>query len=804
MSETEALIDDNCQNIFIKIILIGPYGVGRKSLINKINQIKCHKSLKLQIDSLNDKSSNILRYIFTNIKISFIFFMPTLAEQYEGAENELSSSDEDMELCNQYRIKFTSMKKEIKQILPLFMNSNNANTLNYFAFLYDLSDFEKSFKELLIYFKSINRKYKVKDKFPALLFGTKIDKKKQPKESKIKEFNTFMESFSNVKQYEIGIKSNFDFNHFFSEFVNYTLTYQGVVSRGHIHQIMEKIEQKQNFSKAPKFEKPLENISPGPAKYLNNIYATENIQERIEALTGNKRFNTKLFINKKGPQLHEQNIVNKREDPFNKFRNKYEVEQKAKLQKVAEYLMGEKKGFSFGGGGITTGNGKKLLEERKKKAEKRNELYYSAFSEPSIFYKPKSPKSKNNSNIRYEISEINDDNKSIKSKESRANQDRYNSLVKENKSKILKENEDRNKIIMERNRKLSIEDRNKMKEKYKGIIFGNNSLILKRTDEKIKEIQQNREREKSPPMYDVSKSLLDKKKGFSILSRRPPLDQMSTDAPYVYIPSEFDKYANNIKVGSISYTKRHSIKPLSVENNKKVFDEEKFNRYAVNRLNSERYQSTMEFLNDRKQKENIHNILMNELKEQENLYYKNLKASSSNSEYDIINYNLVESSSPKYSMRGKYDIDENRENKLLLFGNYAKNSLVNEPKKYEPNYDYIKPKIKSYKFSKDERFKTNKSESNLNQGPLFTHDNYGLSDKKDYQVFETYDYQDKRPPFAKIDANIPGPGNYYIKGFAEEIVDKAKARSIASAKKSSNVSKSDISSTNMDNNEKEN
>ena len=801
MSETEALIDDNCQNIFIKVILIGTYGVGRKSLINKINQIKCHKSPNLKIDYLNDISSNVIRYIFSNIKISFIFFIPTLAEQYEGLENELSSSDEDIELCNQYRIKFTSMKKEIKKILPLFMNSNNVETLNYFAFLYDLSDFDKSFRELLIYFKSVDRKYKIKDKYPVLLFGTKVDKKKQPKDSKIRELNSFMESFVTVKQYEIGIKSNFDFNHFFSEFVNYTLTYQGVVSKSHINQIMERIEQKQNFSKAPKFEKPQESISPGPAKYLNNIYDTENMEERIEALTGNKRFNTKLFINKKGPQLHEENIINKREDPFNKFRNKYEIEQKAKLQKVAEYLMGEKKGFSFGGGGIVTGNGKKLLEERKKKAEIRNELYYSAFSEPSIFNKPKT---KNKSNARYESSEITEDNKSIRSKESKVNSDRYNSLVKENKSKILKENEDRNKIIMERNHKLSSEERNKLKEKYKDIIFGNNSVILKRTDEKIKEIQQSREKEKSPPMYDISKSLLDKKKGFSIISRRPQIDKKGNDAPYVYIQSDFDKYANNIKLGSISYTKRHSIKPITVENNKKEFDEEKFNKYAINRLNSERYQNTMEFLNDRKQKENMHNVLMSELKEQEDLYYKNLKASTSNNEFDIINYNLVESSSPKYSMRGKYDIDENRENKLLLFANYGKTNLMSEPKKYEPNYDYIKPKIKSFKFSKDERFKTNKSESNLNQGPLFTHDNYGLSDKKDYQVFETYDYQDKRPPFAKIDANIPGPGNYYIKGFAEEIVDKAKARSIASAKRSANVSKSDITSSNKDNNEKEN
>ena len=390
MSEAEPLIDENCQNIFIKIILLGPFGVGKKSLINKINQIKCHKKLSLKNRDLKDKSSQIIRYNFSGIKISFIFFIPNPPEPYEGEENELSSSDEDTDLCNQYRIKFTPTKKDIKQILSLFMNSSYVNALNYFAFLYDLSNFENSFEELLLFFKSMNTKYKIKEEFPILLLGTKIDKKKQPKDYKIKEFNTFMGSLTTVKQFEIGTKSNFDFNHFFGELIDYILTYQGIASKSNIVQIIEKIEEKQNFSKAPKFVKEKESISPGPAKYLNNIYDTENIEERIEALTGTKRFNTKLFINKKGPQLHEENVVTKKEDPFNKFRNKYEVEQKVKLQRIAEYLMGEKKGYSFSGGGIVTGNGKKLLEERKRKAEIRNELYYSAFSESSIFNKQRS------------------------------------------------------------------------------------------------------------------------------------------------------------------------------------------------------------------------------------------------------------------------------------------------------------------------------------------------------------------------------------------------------------------------------
>ena len=127
----------------------------------------------------------------------------------------------------------------------------------------------------------MNTKFKIKDNNnPIFILGTKIDKKRQPKESIIKDFNSFIESISNINHYEIGIKSNFNFNKFFSEFVNTLLTKQGIVSKNHIEEIIEKIEQKQNFSKAPKFEKLRESASPGPAKYLNNIYDTENIKEK--------------------------------------------------------------------------------------------------------------------------------------------------------------------------------------------------------------------------------------------------------------------------------------------------------------------------------------------------------------------------------------------------------------------------------------------------------------------------------------------------------------------------------------------
>ena len=396
------------------------------------------------------------------------------------------------------------------------------------------------------------------------------------------------------------------------------------------------------------------------------------------------------------------------------------MEQKEKLKKVAQYLMGSQKGYSFGGGvGTGTGQGKKLLEERKRMAEKRNELYYGAFGE-NYFYNRSNNKSKSKSNIRYDNLKINptEDSKSIQSKESRfLTQGRYDSIVKENKSRIFEENENKIKQIIDKSNKITEQDRKKIKAKYKETIFGNNSLLLKKTDEKIKEIKQQRERLPTPPMYDISKGLLDKNKGFSIKSRLPQINQKINEAPFVYIQSDFDKCIKNKKLGSISYAKRYGSKPIENEVNKKTFDEDKFEKYERNRINSEKHQNTMEFLKDRKEKEDYHKILMQALEEKEKKHIENMKSSKSNNEFEIINYNLVESSSPKYTMRGKYDIDENKENKLLYLSG-LRNLPSLEMKNYEPNYNYVKPRIQSFKFSKDERFKTNKSESSLIQKNL--------------------------------------------------------------------------------------
>ena len=238
------------------------------------------------------------------------------------------------------------------------------------------------------------------------------------------------------------------------------------------------------------------------------------------------------------------------------------------------------------------------------------------------------------------------------------------------------------------------EDRKQLKEKYKELelFFWNNSLLLKKTDEKMKEIKNSRERIPTPPMYDISKGLLDKNKGFSILSRKPQIHHKINGSIFVYIQSEIDKCTKNQKLGSICYAKRHSFKLIKTENNKNVFDEDKFNKYEKNNINSERHQNTIEFLNDRKEKKNIHNYLMQEIEEKNKELIENLKSSKTQNVFENIGCNLVENSSPEYSLRGKYGSDENRENKLL-FLNSLRNFSNFELKDYKPNYNFVKSRI---------------------------------------------------------------------------------------------------------------
>ena len=74
-----------------------------------------------------------------------------------------------------------------------------------------------------------------------------------------------------------------------------------------------------------------------------------------------------------------------------------------------------------------------------------------------------------------------------------------------------------------------------------------------------------------------------------------------------------------------------------------------------------------------------------------------------------INYSQVEESAPKYSIKGRYEIHEIRNDdpgNLILGGNLERLNYIKEIQKNEPlpNYNYIKRKLPRVIFNKAERF----------------------------------------------------------------------------------------------------
>ncbi len=74
------------------------------------------------------------------------------------------------------------------------------------------------------------------------------------------------------------------------------------------------------------------------------------------------------------------------------------------------------------------------------------------------------------------------------------------------------------------------------------------------------------------------------------------------------------------------------------------------------------------------------------------------------------------------------------------------------------------------KLIRDEILSTESNENNDNNKKLIY--NNILSNKTDFSKFSIYDSKSQRSNFDNNIKNNPGPGQYKVKGFAEEIVEK--------------------------------
>ena len=839
--------------ITINLLVIGDENIGKKTFISRLNTMPCtisHKSknkFKTKTEKKEEKkeddeekelneeirnkepiytpppSSNQLEYKLGTTILTIQAFIIDGATKVQLNE-EISSDDDDGEIITEYHIKFTLTKKCIYNYLKILSNNeeNNINE-NIFLFMYDLSDFT-TFEKMMLYYHSLNRKFNLKEnKIKCIIIGNKSEKKTINKQDDNEKMEAFFNLDSNFKIFEISNKLHFNFSKFLGELIESCVGNDAIYDKDKLKIILEN---KNTFNKSKRGDLVKQNNNPGPDEYNVDIYNFPSLEERNEILSDNKRrFINKIFVNKKGPIYY----TNKKEEERKLRTNEEKRKKKQIFQSQFQNSMNKnlninnvytgKTSYTMSGGDCHYN----LRSERIKLIEKRNKEYLNAFGDNIL------------SSINQPFNIKNKDDKYFEEINNRRLEYQKN-LIEERKSKMGKFTELRDKNYEKINEKFLIKsqsykerykeyDIEKAKQRFLNIVYGNNSKFINRSNSQTEKILLKKEKERNyiPPLYDIRGDLLNPKKGAIILGRREYKEKETNNAPFIYFKTDFDKIIDKQKEGSISYVPRYKeiiLKDIK-ERPKKIFDESKFEKYKENRNNSERNLNIIDFLSNCKLRKERHDDIMKSIKENNEEYQKALfrQYYRNNSEEmekfpPSINYNQVEERSPSYTIKGRYENKKFVNNNSNYFSINGKKVYLDYDNLSNPNINAVKWESPSFSFGNDERFhylknkdqnkdeikneniKNNKEENNNKKNfDDYEYDNV-LSDRKDFSKMSIYDSKSKRHEFDNFVKNNPGPGEYKIKGFADEIIEKYSK--IHNLKKLNALGKNDIKKYNED------
>ena len=788
-------------SIQIKLILIGDISVGKKAFVSRMNSLQCTKSQRKDLPGI--LSSKILEY---NLNTTSIFIQCYIAK---GAVNILDiddsdSSDEDEEIRHEYKIQFNETKKSIIDMFKAISKNaeNDPNSLQetIFIFMYDMSDFS-TFERLLIYYDSISRKFGLKGNSKCVVIGNKSDRRIVFKDDEYDKINSFMK-VDNFRKYDISTKINFAFKQFFYDLIINSIGEDVSYNKEKFKSILNN---KTTMSKSER--KGLDfgnNKIPEPGKYNTNIYEFDSMEQRNEILNDKKlRFSKKIFVNKQSPTyspfgfINEEEVLRKKE--FEKLEEKREKQlrriQSMTLKNAGNEIMGNsslKKGISLSGTSCSSMGNIHLLE-RSNKNKKRDEEYLNSFGENkiSMLHRPYSfrPKSKNYfddiENRRYQYQQ--NLNNNIKEKESKYDEQRkknieeINNNILERSMKILSKYENYNKEL----------ERKRTKERYLDIIYGNNAYNLDKINTKIETINLLKRSEEIKPkmQIDIRGNMLNPKKGISIIGKPKPIILQRNNAKLYYLKDDFEKIVDKSKPHSGTYSPRyHSafVRKTKTEEPKK-FDNSKFIQYEKNRLSSAKRKNLEKYFNELREKKKQHEVKYNLIKKEEDEYHKLLlldyysKNPIEDGKYPPpINFSQVEDRAPSYTIAGRHDKKKKRigNNFFSIFNNEEEEEEI--PYLPNPDISKVKPNIHAFSFGKEKRFKMDNKDI-IKENDFendFDEDNevlFGSEDKKSFSNIQPYDSKSKRGDLF-TNSNSPGPGQYNLRGFAEEIVESAYKR----------------------------
>lgn len=642
----------------IRFYLVGPYEVGKKSLRKRIQDLACTQTIFTQQPSSSPKRQSITQE--DRIQIvqkydlglkSLFFRLFVIPEAEEINDNFDPKDDSDEEIAIEYKIVFKAAKKAIESYmtLPPF-SSNNPEIKHVILFMHDLSN-QSSFDQLKIYYKGLSKRFHFKEHngYSIIFLGNKCEKKVVLDENHIKSNQEFL-STNSLTNFEVSVKLCFNFNDFFIKLLSHVLSVSDNNNEFPIEKLKLIIDEKQSFSKAPRNWLKIEE-SPGPGDYHYDMYRYNSKKEMVDCFVNPKtRFNTKIFANKiafvfdknRQGKSSRNAIKKKRRENSELYFKPIDMTKQFNLNPVG-YSLSIKPGKL------------NLKKERVHKARERSAELRKSFevNVTNLSYNDSLKKINNEEYFNTIQNRKREYHDSILS--NRKNKEDANLKLQMSNNNLIKKDQTK-KIDVLIKKSLVELDIDKMKEKYKEILYGNNSINLKKSENIIESRKKLNKKHQGPQMYDIRGSLLNPKKGFSIRGKPyVPMMQDNTTAQLVYLKTDFDVIAEKKTNKKASFCERFkSLEMIDYDDGKEL--QERFKKFEENRKESEKYKAYLDFQEYRRIVKLNHDYNYHELKSEKNERHKAILTKSYRVDitgklipYNDIIYNQVEQQNPVVS-----------------------------------------------------------------------------------------------------------------------------------------------------------
>ena len=832
-------------NLDLRIILLGDAGVGKKSMIQRFKLINCTETRNLNFNGFfrkqkrkknvkkspkekkeenssktkkdsdrqsietteEDEEDKLKQYkeekrigcMKFSKKYNFgynfleITFFPCAEEEPLPYDYELREEDEFYEFEKENKVSIRNIIKEIEAIILKPSDDPNTRVELLFLLCFDLSNLS-SFEKLVLYFTQVKRHFQLDEDYRMALIGNKIDKRVPMNNEESENIEEFKSKY-NLNYYETSSLMFYNFDIFFERLILDKFGDLPLLNQ-YKNKFHEIINAKRSFPKTKRPEFGGDDNPPANL-YNNNPYIyPENEKDFKKMFRDRDKYNKHIFINKRAilyPPIKnfEKGLIKQ-----NSKKKSYSTDKKEMLIswdaakrdeiKAALELQSNITGYSFG---VKTYKPLGLFKEREKLRQLREKQKMEEIGNNVILMDEKKA-----------ITEGDIEEGQIKYEKNRKNQRDIILEEKKNRNDNLKERHDKvnqnNKLIYNEKVIDVIDKQNKYsklydeKEKNKEIIRNEN--VLKNNIKNFKKFIEPKCR-----FYDPVSSIATNR-GFTFGMKYTFKDKEVYSPEFPTFLDDFEKLIeknkNRIVIKPVG-PKIPENKSIEVGDSSSIMDKMKI--FEKRRLNQKKNMLS-DFLEDRKyKKDNVINKKIEiKTRQEKNLQEQIQKTYNNDPNYLIrdINYGQVESTSPSFTIRTKYNYgsifqtDKTDREYDLSTPNRKHYNFEN------PNFSLIRPRYPAFSFGTSQRFnsisidgrndRSKKLLKNYNNEKFETEGNINSRNNNLFDSIYYYGSQDSQS-FLKMqttmgtgkklftkDNGVPGPNQYIIKGFADEVKTK--------------------------------